>query len=163
MAELGFVGDGPNSYQLWLGGNVAQTTLAQEYMDRVKVRDLETVLEPLLMFWKNGRRPGEGFGYFTSRVGMEVCTPLSCCSCRMQEMSVAALAGVFWNVPLASTTLRFVQACHQFTSGYVSDSDTGKSVAVKEDMYEQIAARATSEGKSVAHMMNELLTSALKQ
>lgn len=72
MAELGFVGDGPNSYQLWLGGNVAQTALAQEYMDRVKVRDLEKVLEPLLAFWKNGRRDGEGFGYFTARMGMEV-------------------------------------------------------------------------------------------
>lgn len=75
MAELGFVGDGPNSYQLWLGGNVAQTALAQEYKDRVKVRDLEAVLEPLLAFWKNGRRAGEGFGYFTSRVGMEVRSP----------------------------------------------------------------------------------------
>ena len=72
MAELGFVGDGPNSYQLWLGGNVAQTALAQEYANRVKVRDLEGVLEPLLAFWKNGRRSDEGFGYFTSRVGMEV-------------------------------------------------------------------------------------------
>ncbi len=37
MAELGFVGDGPNSYQLWLGGNGNQTRLATLYADRVKV------------------------------------------------------------------------------------------------------------------------------
>ena len=34
MAELGFVGDGPNSYQLYFGGNVNQTRLAQLFADR---------------------------------------------------------------------------------------------------------------------------------
>ncbi len=34
MAELGFVGDGPNSYQIWLGSNANQTRLAELYADR---------------------------------------------------------------------------------------------------------------------------------
>lgn len=38
MAELGLVGDGPNSYQLYLGGNSNQTRLADLYADRVKVK-----------------------------------------------------------------------------------------------------------------------------
>lgn len=38
MAELGFVGDGPNSYQIWLGGSPAQTRLAEPYLDRMKVQ-----------------------------------------------------------------------------------------------------------------------------
>ena len=38
MAELGFVGDGPNSYQLWLGGTPNQTRLAEAYQDRVKLQ-----------------------------------------------------------------------------------------------------------------------------
>jgi sulfite reductase (ferredoxin) len=38
MAELGFVGDGPNTYQIWLGGNGPQTRLAEVYMERMKVR-----------------------------------------------------------------------------------------------------------------------------
>ena len=38
MAELGFVGDGPNSYQLWLGGTAAQTRLAEPFMERMKVQ-----------------------------------------------------------------------------------------------------------------------------
>jgi len=38
MAELGFVGDGPNSYQFWLGGSPNQTRLAEPFQDRVKVQ-----------------------------------------------------------------------------------------------------------------------------
>ena len=38
MAELGFVGDGPNSYQVWLGGTPNQTRLAAAYQDRVKLQ-----------------------------------------------------------------------------------------------------------------------------
>ena len=38
VAEIGFVGDGPNSYQLWLGGSPNQTRLAEVYQDRVKLQ-----------------------------------------------------------------------------------------------------------------------------
>lgn len=69
MAELGFVGDGPNSYQLWLGGNGNQTQLAQTFAERVKLKDFETVLEPLFAAWRDNRKEGEGFGEFTLRVG----------------------------------------------------------------------------------------------
>lgn len=55
MAELGFVGDGPNSYQIYLGGDPNQTRLAELYADRVKVKDLETFLEPIFLFFKNSR------------------------------------------------------------------------------------------------------------
>ncbi len=38
MAELGFVGDGPNSYQFWFGGSPNQTRLAEPFQDRVKIQ-----------------------------------------------------------------------------------------------------------------------------
>ena len=38
MAELGFVGDGPNSYQVWLGGSFSATRLALPYAERVKLQ-----------------------------------------------------------------------------------------------------------------------------
>ena len=38
MAELGFVGDGPNSYQLWLGGTPSQTRLAEAFKERMKIQ-----------------------------------------------------------------------------------------------------------------------------
>ncbi|GFR49142.1 hypothetical protein Agub_g11159 [Astrephomene gubernaculifera] len=69
MAELGFVGDGPNSYQIYLGGNANQTRLAELYADRVKIKDLESFLEPILAAWWTNRRPSEGFGDWTARVG----------------------------------------------------------------------------------------------
>ncbi|GKV22281.1 hypothetical protein SLEP1_g32163 [Rubroshorea leprosula] len=71
MAELGLVGDGPNSYQIWLGGRPNQTQLARSFMDKVKVQDLEKVLEPLFYYWKRKRQSKESFGDFTTRMGFE--------------------------------------------------------------------------------------------
>ncbi|KAG6471760.1 sulfite reductase [ferredoxin], chloroplastic-like isoform X1 [Zingiber officinale] len=71
MAELGLVGDGPNSYQIWLGGAPNQTTLAKSFMDKVKVHDLEKVFEPLFYYWKTKRLRGESFGNFSVRMGFE--------------------------------------------------------------------------------------------
>ncbi|XP_047169022.1 sulfite reductase [ferredoxin], chloroplastic [Vigna umbellata] len=71
MAELGLVGDGPNSYQIWLGGNKKQTSLARSFMDKVKLHDLEKVLEPLLYYWKQRRQSKESFGDFTNRMGFD--------------------------------------------------------------------------------------------
>lgn len=71
MAELGFVGDGPNSYQIWLGGTTSQTRLAQTFMEKVKIQDLEKVLTPLFRAWKLKRSAGESFGDYTIREGFE--------------------------------------------------------------------------------------------
>ncbi|PIN07487.1 Sulfite reductase (ferredoxin) [Handroanthus impetiginosus] len=71
MAELGLVGDGANSYQIWLGGTPNQTVLAKLFKDKVKIQDLEKVLEPLFYHWKRQRLPKESFGEFTNRLGNE--------------------------------------------------------------------------------------------
>ncbi|GLJ21921.1 hypothetical protein SUGI_0410280 [Cryptomeria japonica] len=71
MAELGFVGDGPNSYQVWLGGASNQTRLARTFMNKVKVQELEKVLEPLFYSWKSDREQGESFGDFSERMGFD--------------------------------------------------------------------------------------------
>ena len=71
MAELGFVGSATESYQIWLGGSPAQTRLAQAYVDRLHVNDIETGLEPIFVYFKQSRQPGERFGDFCDRVGME--------------------------------------------------------------------------------------------
>ncbi|KAI3449974.1 hypothetical protein Pfo_006639 [Paulownia fortunei] len=71
MAELGLVGDGPNSYQIWLGGTPNQTSLAKAFKDKVKIQDLEKVLEPLFYNWKCKRLSKESFGDFTNRMGNE--------------------------------------------------------------------------------------------
>ena len=58
MAEIGLVGSGVNQYQLWLGGTPNLQRLAQPFIQRMPLDDLETTLEPLLLSWKQagGRR-----------------------------------------------------------------------------------------------------------
>jgi sulfite reductase (ferredoxin) len=74
MAELGFVGMTPESYQLWLGGSPHQTRLAEAYMDKMPIAELEQYLEPLLAFFKEARTQNgqpESFGDFCHRVGFD--------------------------------------------------------------------------------------------
>ncbi len=58
MAELGLVGSGVDQYQLWLGGTPNLQRLAQPYLQRMPLEQLESTLEPLLLSWKDagGRR-----------------------------------------------------------------------------------------------------------
>ncbi len=69
MAELGFVGSAPGKYQIWLGGTPNQTQLAQPYEQKMPIEELETFLEPILVFFKQNRKSKESFGSFCSRVG----------------------------------------------------------------------------------------------
>ncbi|CAG9462856.1 unnamed protein product [Pedinophyceae sp. YPF-701] len=71
MAEVGFVGDGPNSYQLYLGGSPNATRLADVYEERVKHGDITSTLEPLFAYWSQSRRTGESFGDFCGRIGFD--------------------------------------------------------------------------------------------
>jgi hypothetical protein len=73
MAEIGFVGDGRDTYQMWVGGSPtlsARTGFA--LMDRVKDKNMEeTFFAPLFAYWRDSRTPGEKFGDFTHRMGKE--------------------------------------------------------------------------------------------
>ena len=71
MAELAFVGDGPKSYQVWLGGSPVLTRTAYPFMAKMNVDDLEKTLEPILAMFKEQRQEFEAFGDFTHRVGAE--------------------------------------------------------------------------------------------
>jgi sulfite reductase (ferredoxin) len=75
MAELGLVGDGVNQYQLWLGGTPNLQRLAEPYLERVPLEQLESTLEPLLLGWKaaGGRR---SFGDYVHKLGREQVTAL---------------------------------------------------------------------------------------
>ncbi len=71
MAELGFVGQAPKSYQLWLGGSPNQTRLARPYLERMHEDNLEETLEPLFVCFKQNRNEGESFGDFCDRYTFE--------------------------------------------------------------------------------------------
>ncbi len=68
MAEIGFVGKGPNRYQLYFGGNEASTRLNRLYKDIVKMDEILNELRPVLQRFVKERKPGERFGDFSNRV-----------------------------------------------------------------------------------------------
>ncbi|NER79743.1 MAG: sulfite reductase, ferredoxin dependent, partial [Leptolyngbya sp. SIO1D8] len=71
LAELGFVGSGPGAYQVWMGGTPDGTRLAQPYVDKLTLEDLEAFLEPIFLHFKANRDMHERFGLFCNRVGAE--------------------------------------------------------------------------------------------
>merc|ERR1712176_1495817 len=71
MAELAFVGDGPKSYQIWLGGSPVLTRTAFPYKAKVKNDQLEETLEPLFRYFIQDRTQFETFGDFCNRVGLD--------------------------------------------------------------------------------------------
>ena len=71
MAELGFVGSAPDSYQIWLGGSPNQTRLAKPYIDKLHINNLQAELEGIFIYFKQQRQPDESFGDFCNRIGIE--------------------------------------------------------------------------------------------
>ena len=64
MAELGFVGDGPNSYQIWLGGTPAQTRLAEPFLERMKIQvRLQLLSITDISFLANGTGHKSNYGF----------------------------------------------------------------------------------------------------
>ncbi|BBC25192.1 sulfite reductase, ferredoxin dependent [Pseudanabaena sp. ABRG5-3] len=71
MAELAFVGSAVDEYQVWLGGSFNSTRLAQPYVQRLHINNLEKGLEPLFFYFKKDRVEDESFGDFCDRKGIE--------------------------------------------------------------------------------------------
>ncbi len=67
-AEIGFVGKGPNKYQIYFGGNEASTRLNRLYKDSVKSEDIINELRVVLARYVKERADGERFGDFCERV-----------------------------------------------------------------------------------------------
>jgi sulfite reductase (ferredoxin) len=56
MAELALVGDGPDSYQVWVGGSPVLTRVSSTLAGRVKWADMDAFVEPLLVNWRDNRQ-----------------------------------------------------------------------------------------------------------
>jgi len=73
MAEIAFVGSGPNAYQLWLGGSPDQAgrTGQPTSLFKMKYDDLEDTVEPIFTMWKTQRLTAdEALGDFCHRVSI---------------------------------------------------------------------------------------------
>lgn len=69
--DIGLVGRTPGFYQIYVGGDFAGTRLNTRLLDRVALEDIPGTLEPLFAAFATDRQPGEGFGDFCHRVGIE--------------------------------------------------------------------------------------------
>ncbi|HET8840392.1 MAG TPA: NADPH-dependent assimilatory sulfite reductase hemoprotein subunit, partial [Ktedonobacteraceae bacterium] len=71
MGDIGFVGRTKDIYNVYIGGDQPNTRLNTLYAAMVHTADLATTIRPLLKIWRDERLPGEKFGDFSHRVGIE--------------------------------------------------------------------------------------------
>uniref|UniRef100_A0A7C1FF16 NADPH-dependent assimilatory sulfite reductase hemoprotein subunit n=1 Tax=Caldilinea aerophila TaxID=133453 RepID=A0A7C1FF16_9CHLR len=71
VADLAFVGRSADSYVIFIGGASNGTRLNQPYKDLVKRNRLVEEVRPLLQLYRDRRLPGERFGDFCHRLGVE--------------------------------------------------------------------------------------------
>ncbi|HWK89797.1 MAG TPA: hypothetical protein VNP72_07370, partial [Longimicrobium sp.] len=70
-ADIAFVGRSLGKYMLYVGGNSQGTRLATPYQDLVPAASVVETLRPLFLRFREERQPGEPFGDFCNRVGVE--------------------------------------------------------------------------------------------
>ena len=163
MAELGFVGSAPESYQVWLGGSPDQTRLALPYMERLHHNDIETQLEPIFVFFKQSRKSGESFGDFCDRLGFDA----------IREFAANYESEVVGEPEITDDSDGLVEAMADSTTSAVVEESGGKEVAIanttiassksrhrvsiQDDIYVKLKAAATSQGKPMSELVNKAL------
>ncbi len=71
MGDIGIVGRSKDIYNIYIGGDQANTRLNTLYASLVHFNDLAATVRPLLKIWRADRQEGETFGDFAHRVGIE--------------------------------------------------------------------------------------------
>jgi sulfite reductase (ferredoxin) len=71
VAEIAFVGRSLDKYMIFLGGDPAGTRLAEPFLDLIPLDALVSTLKPVLAHYRDHRVPGEGFGAFCTRAGLD--------------------------------------------------------------------------------------------
>lgn len=153
LAELALVGNGPNLYQLWLGASPSQTRLAQSYIEKMHIDDLETTLEPILVLFKQTRHSLESFGDFCDRVGFD---------------SLRQFAATYEPAVIPTEVTESVPAVEPVEIPALASTTIAKQprirrrVTVREEIYTQLQEAATQHGKSVSLLANEAIQAYLK-
>ena len=74
-ADIAFVGRSLNKYVVYVGGSFEGTRLAAQYADLVPLDQLVPTVLPLLTQYRDERLPGERFGDYWARIGVEPLQP----------------------------------------------------------------------------------------
>ncbi|HEX3034142.1 MAG TPA: NADPH-dependent assimilatory sulfite reductase hemoprotein subunit [Thermodesulfobacteriota bacterium] len=71
VAEIGIMGTSPEKYNLYVGGSFTGTRLNQLYGELVDANDLADRIGELIDIHRLNKKPGESFGDFCNRLGVE--------------------------------------------------------------------------------------------
>ncbi len=71
MGDIGFVGRTKDVYNIYVGGDWANTRMNTLFAPSIRTNDLAVTLRPALALWKDERLPQETFGDFCHRLGIE--------------------------------------------------------------------------------------------
>jgi sulfite reductase (NADPH) hemoprotein beta-component len=74
ISEIGFVGRGPDRYNVYLGGGHAGQRLSKLYRQDVDANEVQALLAPILKHYAKEREEGEHFGDFVIRAGYVAAT-----------------------------------------------------------------------------------------
>ncbi len=70
-AEIGIVGASVDMYTIYLGASPLGTRLGAVFAQNVKRAEIPNRLRPVIEYYRDARRTGEGFGDFCHRIGIE--------------------------------------------------------------------------------------------
>ncbi|MFT5471457.1 MAG: sulfite reductase (NADPH) hemoprotein beta-component [Verrucomicrobiales bacterium] len=69
IAEIGLVGRGPETYNLYLGGGFVGDRLSKLYRDSIRSSEVKEALRPIINGYARERKDGERFGDYAIRAG----------------------------------------------------------------------------------------------
>jgi len=143
LAELGFVGNGPDTYQIWLGAAPNQTRLSQVYLEKLHINDLETAFEPIFTYFKQSRQPEESFGNFCDRVGLA---------------SIHQYVAQYQPESPAAATIEPLIAQGDTLQ---TASKARRRITIQEDVYTRLQESALREGKPASQLANAAIAAYL--
>lgn len=155
LAELAFVGSAPESYQVWLGAAPNQTRLAQAYLDKLHVNDIEVALEPIFVLFKQSRQPGESFGDFCDRIGLDAIREYAATYRPIKKVDDNSLD----SDPQGNDTVS------EESVTKVTIAPTAKTrhrVSLNTDLYTRLQQAAAKQGRPVTHITAEAIETYLR-
>lgn len=152
MAELGFVGSSPESYQIWLGGSPSQTRLAKPIEEKLHVNDFEAFLEPIFVYFKQKREKSESFGDFCDRVGLE---------------SIRQFVTNHQSADSMTTEINELEV----TSSNDDENETAtagggkvrRRISVRDEIYNELKEEAARQGKPITQLATEAISTYLNK
>ena len=152
MAELGFVGSSPESYQIWLGGSPDQTRLAKAIEEKLHVKDFEAFLEPIFVYFKQKRQLSESFGNFCDRVGLE---------------SIRQFVTNYQSTDSMTTEINDLDVTSSNDDGNETAAASGgkvrRRISVRDEIYNELKEEAARQGKPITQLATEAISTYLKK